>query len=98
MVELLKVQERLSEYLGARVAELRVLASGWETTVFELVLGSPTSRAEVPVGVPLVLRFYQGGSADEKGVREYEVIRRLADAQFIVPFPYLFEPNAVPLG
>jgi aminoglycoside phosphotransferase (APT) family kinase protein len=93
------IEKRLSSYLGAPVAHLRVLASGWETTIFEFALGGKSrSRPEVPVDTPVVLRFYQGSAADAKGAREYVTIDRLSRAGFAVPTPHLFEPDREVLG
>ena len=45
------IAQRLSAYLGAPVARLSVLASGWETTVFEFTLEAASQRfAAIPVG------------------------------------------------
>ena len=41
------IQNRLSIYLAAPLERIRVLASGWETTVYEFVLGSPSRRLPV---------------------------------------------------
>jgi aminoglycoside phosphotransferase (APT) family kinase protein len=93
------VQNRLAVYLGATVGSLRVLASGWETRVFEFVLASLSTRqAELPIATPLVLRFYQGAQADAKSARESVTMRLLAGACYPVPRPYLFEPDHDPLG
>src|ERR1700687_3012564 len=49
----------LSAYLGAAVEQLRVLASGWETTLYEFELLTPSGLlAGVGGGIPPVLRFY----------------------------------------
>jgi aminoglycoside phosphotransferase (APT) family kinase protein len=94
-----QIGEPLSRYLGAAVNGLRVLASGWETTVFELALGARSPQSpEIPLDRPLVLRFYEGSQADDKGSRESLTIRRLAEARYPVPRPYLFEPDHGPLG
>jgi aminoglycoside phosphotransferase (APT) family kinase protein len=75
------------------------LASGWETTVFEFsVAGSPPRLHELPVNQPLVLRCYQGSRADDKGAREAATIRLLAEVNYPVPRPYLFEPDHGALG
>jgi len=99
MIDPHDISLRLSAYLDAPLASLRVLASGWETTVFEFALDrlSPRFRA-VPVGSPLVLRFYQGAQADQKGTRENVTIDRLSAAGFPVPHPYLFELDHTALG
>jgi aminoglycoside phosphotransferase (APT) family kinase protein len=93
------IAQRLSAYLGAPVARLSVLASGWETTVFEFTLETASQRfAAVPVGVPMVLRFYQGSAADSKGDREHATIERLFAAGYPVPRAYAFEGDHRGLG
>ena len=93
------IAQRLSAYLGAPVARLSVLASGWETTVFEFTLEAVSQRfAAIPVGVPMVLRFYQGSAADAKGPREHTTIDRLFAAGYPVPRPYAFEADHRALG
>ena len=93
------IQRRLAAYLGTQVAHLRILASGWETTVFEFSLGacSPRQR-ELPVDRPLVLRCYQGSRAADKGTRESAIMRLLADMNYPLPRPFLFEHDSEPLG
>jgi aminoglycoside phosphotransferase (APT) family kinase protein len=99
MADARQIEARLAAYLGTTIAGLRVLASGWETTVFEFAIGSPCGRAEqLPIGAPLVLRFYEGSRADDKGVREGATMRRLADAGYPVPRPYLYEGDHAALG
>ncbi len=99
LVETADIRERLAHYLGAAVDYLRVLASGWETTVFEFTLASRSPLADnLPTGSPLVLRSYQGSRADDKGARESITVNRLASAGYPVPRPYLFEPGRTPLG
>jgi len=93
------IAQRLSAYLDAPVARLSVLASGWETTVFEFTLEAASkSFASIPVGVPMVLRFYQGSAADAKGDREHTTIDRLFAAGYPVPRPYAFEDDHQALG
>lgn len=98
MAEELQLQTKLSDFLGAKVGLFRVLASGWETTVFEFAIGSGATQAELPPGRPLVLRFYHGLQAATKGEREYAVIKCLEAAHFPVPMPYVFEPGPEVLG
>jgi aminoglycoside phosphotransferase (APT) family kinase protein len=93
-----QVQARLSDYLDAEVERLRVLASGWETTVFEFSLRSTPTRVELPPQRPLVLRFYHGPEAGPKGNRECCVIQRLQTAGLPVPLPYAFEADPQALG
>src|SRR5262249_55477786 len=90
---------RLSRYLDAPIGHLRILASGWETTVFEFELESCSARfPELPPQRPLVLRFYQGILSDEKGSRESRVIERLYSVRYLVPRPYIYEPVHDALG
>jgi aminoglycoside phosphotransferase (APT) family kinase protein len=96
--DLADVQQQLAGYLGANVARLDVLASGWETTVFEFALNAPSPGADLPAGRPMVLRFYQGSNATEKGPREYCVLRALAKTSYPAPRPYLFESALEPFG
>ncbi|MHB8381767.1 MAG: phosphotransferase family protein [Candidatus Binataceae bacterium] len=99
MIDLHDISLRLAAYLGTRLDSLRILASGWETTVFEFKLASASPRfREVPVAAPLVLRFYQGAQAESKGARENLTINRLCAAGFPVPRPYAFEPDHSALG
>jgi aminoglycoside phosphotransferase (APT) family kinase protein len=99
MPEVQQIQARLADYLGAQPERLRVLASGWETTVFEFALGSPSPRLDaVEVNAPLVLRFYHGEKALDKGTREYRTMRELALAGYTVPRPYLFEADCSVVG
>ena len=99
MLETSEIAARLSSYLCAPVARLSVLASGWETTVFEFTLEARSnSLANIPVGEPVVLRFYQGSAADAKGAREHTTIECLAQAGYAVPTPYAFEPDRRILG
>ncbi len=69
MLQLTEIQNRLADYLGTPLLSLKVLASGWETTVFEFTV--PAAIFAFPGDsrrAPLVLRFYQGPFADAKGV------------------------------
>jgi aminoglycoside phosphotransferase (APT) family kinase protein len=93
------IQRRLAAYLDTQVSYFDVLASGWETIVFEFSLPAHSSRRrELPAGQALVLRLYQGSRAADKGTREAAIIRSLADINYPVPRPYLFEPDPGPLG
>jgi aminoglycoside phosphotransferase (APT) family kinase protein len=99
MLELVEIQTRLADYLGTPLRSLKVLASGWETTVFEFATASHSSRLPlIPPRTPLVLRFYQGPFADAKGGRENVNIAKLAGAGFCVPKPYGYEPSHEVLG
>jgi aminoglycoside phosphotransferase (APT) family kinase protein len=89
----------LSRYLGTGVHDLRVLASGWETTLYEFELSDRTELVPgVEPGAALVLRFYPSLEAADKGALEYRTISRLADAGYPVPRPYLFEPGGAAIG
>lgn len=92
------IHARLTGYLGGEAQPFRVLASGWETTVFEFALRSSPPNIDLPAGRPLVLRFYHGPDAASKGGREYEVMKRLRSAAFPVPAPYAFEADSGLLG
>ena len=99
MLDSREIERRLSAYLGAPSTALSVLASGWETTVFEFTLESQSkSFAAIPVGESMVLRFYQGSAADAKGAREHTTIDRLFAAGYPVPRPYAFEGDHRALG
>ena len=89
----------LSLYLGAGVEHLRVLASGWETTLYEFELRSRSGTLPgVEPGTPLVLRFYPSVEAADKGALEYRTLSHLASAGYPVPRPYLFEPGGAAIG
>jgi aminoglycoside phosphotransferase (APT) family kinase protein len=89
----------LSVYLGAGVDRLRVLASGWETTLYEFELRDPSARLSgVEAHAPLVLRSYPNVEAADKGALEYRTISHLANAGYPVPQPYLFEPGVAAIG
>jgi aminoglycoside phosphotransferase (APT) family kinase protein len=93
-----QIQARLSGHLGTEVDRFRILASGWETTVFEFSTRSAAIGLELPPGRPLVLRFYHGPDAALKGEREYAVMQLMQAAQFPIPLLYAFEPDPGPLG
>jgi aminoglycoside phosphotransferase (APT) family kinase protein len=89
----------LSRYLGADVVDLRVLASGWETTLYEFELSGRSATApELQPSVPLVLRFYPSVEAADKGASEYRTLSHLAGAGYPVPRPFLFEPGGAAIG
>jgi aminoglycoside phosphotransferase (APT) family kinase protein len=93
------IQRGLADYLGTHVAYCHLLASGWETTVFEFrVEASSPCRRDLPVGRPLVLRCYQGVRAAAKGSREAAIMGLLARNNYPLPRPYLFEDDVEPLG
>lgn len=99
MLQLPEIQTRLADYLSAPLLSLKVLASGWETTVFEFATAAESSRLpQMPSRVPLVLRFYQGPFADPKGARENFTIAKLSGVGFCVPKPYAYEPDHRVLG
>ncbi len=99
MLDSSEIEARLGSWLAAPVERLRVLASGWETTILEFTLAARSpSVPSIPVAAPLVLRFYQGSAADAKGAREHTTIDRLSRAGYSVPTPYAFEPNREVLG
>jgi aminoglycoside phosphotransferase (APT) family kinase protein len=89
----------LGLFLGTGVEHLRVLASGWETTLYEFSLrGRSEKLPGAEPGAPLVLRFYPSAEAADKGALEYRIIRHLAAAGYPVPKPYLFEPGGAAIG
>ncbi len=93
------ISDRLQQFLETKLCAVRTLASGWETTVFEFTLAASSPRIPVmPVGRPLVLRFYQGSQADDKGRREHLTIDRLSAAGYCVPRPYVYEGDHGPIG
>jgi aminoglycoside phosphotransferase (APT) family kinase protein len=97
-MELPQIKARLTDYLGSTVNRLSLLASGWETSVFEFALDRPVPRFRLPAATPLVLRFYDGGGAEDKGTREYRSIRQLSGAGYRVPKPYLYERERAAIG
>lgn len=99
MLDLENIRRALSSYLAAPATRVSVLASGWETTVFEFTLESPSPTcASIPIAQPMVLRFYEGSAADTKGTREHLTIKSLYTAGYPVPRPYVFEPDRQALG
>jgi aminoglycoside phosphotransferase (APT) family kinase protein len=93
------ISDRLAALLDARLSAFRVLASGWETTVYEFALATRSSRVpEMPIATPLVLRFYEGSRAKQKGQHENVAITRLTALDYPVPHPYLYEPDPASLG
>jgi aminoglycoside phosphotransferase (APT) family kinase protein len=93
-----RIADRLARYLGAPVASCKVLASGWETTVFEFSVDGRAAKTKLPVNRPLVLRFYQAKDGASKGAREFDILAALTGTRCVVPRPYCFEPDADPLG
>jgi len=90
------IQRRLAAYLGRQLPAFRVLASGWETTVYEFI--APSAHRDLPTKRRLVLRFYHGCRAGAKAVRESSILRLLADVNYPVPRLYVFESDHGPLG
>lgn len=94
-----KLAAAVGAYLGAKVERLSVLASGWETTLYEFALSTRNELLPgVEPGTPLVLRFYPSAEAAHKGAREYRTIRYLRGAGYPVPQPYLFESGSEAIG
>jgi len=99
MLELAEIQNRLADYLGTPLLSLKVLASGWETTVFEFATSSKSPLFPLmPARTPLVLRFYQGPFADPKGARENFTIAKLSSVGFKVPKLFGYESDHAVLG
>lgn len=99
MPDLLGIRQRLAVYLGAEIEYLRVLGSGWETTIYEFAIGGRSPETpELPVRAPLVLRLYDGVAGDDKSAREARTIFALAGAGYPVPRPYLCEHEHEALG
>jgi aminoglycoside phosphotransferase (APT) family kinase protein len=89
----------LCVYFGAALEDLRVLASGWETTLYEFSLREPSAILPgVEPHAPLVLRIYANIEAADKGAHEYRIISHLAAVGYTVPRPHLFEPGATAIG
>lgn len=99
MAEAAEVSRRLAAYLGAPPVELKILASGWETTVFEFAPAARNSRLSgTTAGQRLVLRCYEGPRAGDKGRGESRTLSALAAVGYPVPHPFLYEPDPAPLG
>jgi aminoglycoside phosphotransferase (APT) family kinase protein len=97
--DLVDIQRRLAAYLGTEVPHLRILASGWETTVFEFGVEAAAPRQrQLPLQRPLVLRCYLGSAAADKGAREMAIMRLLAETDYPLPRPYLYESDTEPVG
>lgn len=93
-----ELRTRLAVYLDTHIEQFRALAAGWETTVYEFSIARRGRIAELGAGTPLVLRFYEGDAGADKGRREYRTLTRLAEVQYPVPAPYLYEPSLEVLG
>ena len=89
----------LCAHFGADVEGLRVLASGWETTLYEFDLRARSSMLPgVEPRAPLVLRIYSSLEAADKGALEYRIISHLASFGYPVPQPYLYEAGGGAIG
>lgn len=89
----------LGAYLDSEVRHLSVLASGWETTLYEFALAATSRRLPgVEPGSRMVLRFYPNAAAALKGDYEFRVISYLRNAGYPVPRPYLFEYGIEAIG
>jgi aminoglycoside phosphotransferase (APT) family kinase protein len=99
MVTPAAIEAALAAYLEAPLNSIRILDSGWETTIFEFAVGAKSRRwAALPIATPLVLRFYEGSRAHDKAIREVATLERLTAYGFPVPLPYLFETDSQVLG
>jgi aminoglycoside phosphotransferase (APT) family kinase protein len=89
----------LAAYLDTAVPSLRAFGSGWETTILEFTIESRSPRVpDLPIRSPLVLRVYQGASADDKAAREGRTMFRFAAVGYPVPRPYILERNTAAIG
>lgn len=89
----------LGPYLGADIRRFCVLASGWETTLYEFALSGRSEKLSgVESGSPMVLRFYPSAEAAQKGAQEYRTISYLRGVGYPVPRPYLFESDVNVIG
>jgi len=90
----------LSRYLGAGIEHLRVLASGWETTLYEFELSGPSAMLpELKAGVAVGAAFLSKRRGPP--ARAHWSIARfshLASAGYPVPRPYVFEPGGAAIG
>ena len=78
---------------------MRVLDSGWETTIYEFTVSARSARiAELPVNAPLVLRLFDGACAVDKAAREARMYFHLDAAGYPVPHPYRCELAGDALG
>jgi aminoglycoside phosphotransferase (APT) family kinase protein len=93
------VSASLATYLGAEIARIAVLGSGWETTIYEFTISARSSRTpDLPIRSPLVLRLYDGAQAEDKAAREGRTLSWLAGAGYPVPRPYVREQGREALG
>ncbi len=98
-VEVHVIRPRLGAYLGAEIALIAVLGSGWETTIYEFTIGARSSRMpNLPIHSPLVLRLYDGARPEDKAAREGATLSWLAAAKYPVPRPYVREQSRDALG
>ena len=89
------VGRALAGYLGAPLARFSILASGWETIVFEFAMGARSGRLpEVAPGTLLVLRCYEGIAADAKSARESRTMSALAATGYPAPRSLLMTSTA----
>jgi len=89
----------LCVYFDTAVEDLRVLASGWETTLYEFSLRERSAMLPgVEPRAPLVLRIYASIEAANKGALEYRIISHLAAVGYPVPQPHLFEAGGTAIG
>ena len=93
------VERALAAYLGVSLAYFGILASGWETTVFEFATAGRSARLpDLAPGTKLVLRRYEGVEAAAKGARESQTMSALEATGYPAPRPHLYEPDAASLG
>jgi aminoglycoside phosphotransferase (APT) family kinase protein len=97
--DLRDLRPQLAAFLGAEIALIAVLGTGWETTIYEFTIGTRAARLQdLPVHAPLVLRLYDGVRAEDKAAREGATLSALANAGYPVPRLYVRELNHDALG
>jgi aminoglycoside phosphotransferase (APT) family kinase protein len=78
------------------VADVRLLASGYETNIFAFSLAPVNDAGELPRHC--VLRLYSGENTAEKAAREFEVMRRLHAVGYPVPMVHTVGISDSPFG
>src|SRR5207248_1527650 len=81
---------------GARVSDVTLLGSGYETDVFAFSIAAAGDRTDP--ARDLVLRLYAGEGAAEKAAREFSAMRRLHEARYPVPQVLTLAQRESPFG